>query len=82
MLSAHPIDVDRNCLVISSPKSVNNGAKSVNRLFSKCWLSVVLELALGAREDVDVAMAIHDSQRLDGYRRGSDFWNSMQVASS
>lgn len=35
------IDVERNCLVDSSPKSVNKGAKSVNKLLAKFWAFTV-----------------------------------------
>jgi len=31
--SAHPMEVDRNCFVISSPKRVRRGAKSEKALF-------------------------------------------------
>ena len=46
ILSAHPIDVDKNCLVISSPKRVRRGAKSVKALFSKFEASAIAAVAL------------------------------------
>jgi hypothetical protein len=41
MLSAQPIDVERNCVVSSVPKRVRRGAKFVNALLAKLSLSTV-----------------------------------------
>jgi hypothetical protein len=54
MSSGQPIEVDRNCLVISSPKRVKSGAKLVKALFSKDWLSTVGVADAPVAVDVEV----------------------------
>jgi hypothetical protein len=63
--SAHPIDVARNCFVVSSPNKINKGARSVKRLLAKfpesSWSGVAV--ALGD-DPVRVAFAILTNLRV------------------
>jgi hypothetical protein len=59
ILSAHPIDVDKNCFVISSPKRVRRGAKFEKALFSKFEVSTVAPVVfVVSATTVEVGLAI------------------------
>ena len=52
--SAQPIEVERNCFVISSPKRVRRAAKSEKALFWKfCGFTVGAVVTAGAAVDVE-----------------------------
>ena len=59
ILSAHPIDMDRNCFVASSPNSVTSGPTAVPMVLMKSDQSSVLRFAAG--EEVGMLVDVGDA---------------------
>jgi hypothetical protein len=54
MLSAHPIDMERNCFVASPPKRVRSGPTAVPIVLIKSVQSVAVTIGAGDEGEVDV----------------------------
>lgn len=50
MLSAHPMDMERNCFVVCSPKRVRIGPTAVPMVFMKSVQSLTVAVGFGADE--------------------------------